>query len=97
MLRARRRRAPRALGAAREHALAYDADRVLTEHWLPALEQVAARLPGLAPPFRTREDASERAVAGEPGTRGSSIAPICVPLLMMSRKGCASVISWRTT
>jgi glycosyltransferase involved in cell wall biosynthesis len=32
---------------AREHALAYDADRVLVEHWLPALEQVALRLPGL--------------------------------------------------
>lgn len=25
-------------GAAREHALAYDADRVLTQHWKPALE-----------------------------------------------------------
>jgi glycosyltransferase involved in cell wall biosynthesis len=37
---------------AREHSLQYDADRVLTEHWLPALEEVAARLPGLMPPFR---------------------------------------------
>jgi glycosyltransferase involved in cell wall biosynthesis len=37
---------------AREHALAYDADRVLTEHWLPALEEVAKRLPGLTPPRR---------------------------------------------
>jgi glycosyltransferase involved in cell wall biosynthesis len=35
---------------AREHALAYDADRVLTEHWLPALEQVALRLPGVGLP-----------------------------------------------
>jgi glycosyltransferase involved in cell wall biosynthesis len=37
---------------AREHALQYDADKVLAEHWLPALEEVAARLPGLVPPFR---------------------------------------------
>ena len=37
---------------AREHALQYDADRVLAEHWLPALNDVAARLPGLAPPRR---------------------------------------------
>jgi glycosyltransferase involved in cell wall biosynthesis len=29
---------------AREHALAYDADRVLAEHWLPALEEVSQRL-----------------------------------------------------
>jgi hypothetical protein len=41
----------RALAArAREHALAYDADRVLAEHWLPALEQVALRLPGVGLP-----------------------------------------------
>jgi glycosyltransferase involved in cell wall biosynthesis len=32
---------------AREHALRYDADRVLDEHWLPALAEVARRL-GLA-------------------------------------------------
>ena len=37
---------------ARDHALQYDADRVLAEHWLPALEEVAARLPGLTPPLR---------------------------------------------
>ena len=30
--------------------MTYDADLVLTEHWLPALEEVARRL-GLAPPF----------------------------------------------
>lgn len=30
--------------AAREHALAYDADRVLTEYWEPALKQVEARM-----------------------------------------------------
>ena len=29
---------------AREHALQYDADRVLEEHWLPALEEVERRL-----------------------------------------------------
>jgi hypothetical protein len=29
---------------AREHALLYDADRVLEEHWLPALEEVGRRL-----------------------------------------------------
>jgi glycosyltransferase involved in cell wall biosynthesis len=29
---------------AREHAQQYDADRVLEEHWLPALEEVARRL-----------------------------------------------------
>jgi len=34
---------------AREHALQYDADTVLVEHWLPALDEVALRLPGLAP------------------------------------------------
>ena len=39
---------------AREHALGYDADAVLTEHWLPALDEVAARLPGLTPPLRRR-------------------------------------------
>jgi glycosyltransferase involved in cell wall biosynthesis len=45
-------RARRELHArAREHALAYDADRVTAEHWLPALQEVALRLPGLAPPF----------------------------------------------
>ena len=32
---------------AREHSLAYDADRVTAEHWLPALEQIAQRLPGV--------------------------------------------------
>ena len=30
--------------AAREHALQYDADRVLTEHWLPVLGELATRL-----------------------------------------------------
>jgi glycosyltransferase involved in cell wall biosynthesis len=35
----------RELGArAREHALLYDADRVLDEHWLPALEEIERRL-----------------------------------------------------
>jgi glycosyltransferase involved in cell wall biosynthesis len=35
----------RELGArAREHALRYDADRVLEEHWLPALEEIERRL-----------------------------------------------------
>ena len=29
---------------AREHALAYDADRVLEEHWLPALAEIEQRL-----------------------------------------------------
>ena len=77
---------------AREHALAYDADRVLAEHWLPALEEVALRLPGLAPPLRgpSRERCRSRRCSG---TRGSAIAPSCVPVLMMSRRGCASVIS----
>ena len=31
---------------AREHALAYDADRVLTEHWKPALQALEERLCG---------------------------------------------------
>jgi glycosyltransferase involved in cell wall biosynthesis len=31
--------------AAREHALDYDADRVLAEHWLPVLGELATRLP----------------------------------------------------
>ena len=44
MLRAPGRR-PRELSArAREHALAYDADRVLEEHWLPALDEIEQRL-----------------------------------------------------
>jgi glycosyltransferase involved in cell wall biosynthesis len=29
---------------AREHALGYDADRVLEEHWLPALAEIEQRL-----------------------------------------------------
>jgi glycosyltransferase involved in cell wall biosynthesis len=37
---------------AREHALQYDADKVLSEHWLPALNEIAVRLPGLEPPLR---------------------------------------------
>ena len=35
-------------GKAREHALAYDADKVLEEHWLPALGELAIRLPTMA-------------------------------------------------
>lgn len=34
---------------AREHALAYDCDRVWAEHWRPALKQLEARLPTLEP------------------------------------------------
>jgi glycosyltransferase involved in cell wall biosynthesis len=33
---------------AREHALQYDVDRVLEQHWLPALDAIARRLPDLA-------------------------------------------------
>jgi hypothetical protein len=37
------------LGAqAREHALAYDADRVLDEYWAPALRELSQRLPELS-------------------------------------------------
>src|SRR5262245_15081540 len=40
----------RALHArAREHALQYDADRVMGEHWLPTLEEIVRRLPGVVP------------------------------------------------
>jgi D-inositol-3-phosphate glycosyltransferase len=34
---------------AREHSLQYDADRVMDEHWLPALEEIVRRLPGVMP------------------------------------------------
>ena len=79
---------------AREHALAYDADRVLTEHWLPALERDrgAAARPG-APAPAPAEASRGRCRWRSLGTGGSVIAPICVPVLMISRKGCALVIA----
>ena len=92
MLRARRGRArARSPPRAREHALAYDADRVLDEHWLPALEQVALRLPGLVLPLGPSR--ARRFAGAASGIVGSTIAPIFVPVFTTSRNGCAWVIA----